>query len=90
MGPCPALEEKGDKFVCGLITNPMVYDMRVALLHGPQAASDAAAYLTGAGYGCDARHNGEPADPEFYSRVFWSQQETRRKRQKSKKIWGMP
>jgi hypothetical protein len=88
-GPCPALELSGEGYACGLITNPIAYDMKVVLLYGHEAASEAAAHLNGAGQGCDARFNGEPPNLEFYDRLLREDARRSRKTAKSKKIWGI-
>jgi hypothetical protein len=62
---CPALEPDGERFGCGLIAHPMAYAMRMTLLHGAETMAKAASYLVGAGRGCDAQLDGEPADEVF-------------------------
>jgi hypothetical protein len=59
---CPALEPDGERFNCGLVVHPMVYAMRQTLLHGAEVMSRTAAHLIGAGRGCDAQLEDEPAD----------------------------
>jgi hypothetical protein len=53
-GRCPALESLWPRYVCGLITNPGKYAPRIVMKHGAEAASAAAAFIIGAGSGCDA------------------------------------
>jgi hypothetical protein len=59
---CPALEQDGDRYVCGLMAHPMAYNIRMTLLHGVETMRATAAHLVGAGRGCDAQLDGEPAD----------------------------
>lgn len=56
---CPALEVKLPAFTCGLVENPQQYAPDVVAAHGKSVASKAAAYLIGAGLGCDALDRGE-------------------------------
>jgi hypothetical protein len=64
-GPCPALRWNGPDAVCGLAAAPRV----------PPDMREAARWLIGADTGCDARFNGEPADPAFYDRLkAWDRQ----------------
>lgn len=56
---CPALEMKLPAFTCGLVENPQQYAPDVVAAHGKSVASKAAAYLIGAGLGCDALDRGE-------------------------------
>lgn len=91
IGPCPALERDEDGFaVCGLVADPGKH----ALSHtiragGREKASAAAKILIGAGDGCDARFNGEPADPEFYIRMIKIAKTQRKAVTAAKKTWGM-
>lgn len=81
-GPCPALE--GDK--CGLMMNPRAYAPVRAALLGDKPLSDAAAHLIGAGKGCDAQADDEPAD-EAYSRRI-RQESNPRKTNAALRVWG--
>lgn len=63
IGPCPALEEMGDKRVCGLIVAPQRYQPVRARIRGATVLSQAAATLIGSGVGCDAAARGEVKDP---------------------------
>jgi hypothetical protein len=62
---CPALEPDGERYVCGLIENPMAYALRLTLLNGREVMSRTAAHLVGAGRGCDALLDGEEPDQAF-------------------------
>jgi hypothetical protein len=76
-GPCPALEGSFGNASCGLTQ------------HGPTKYREAAAHLIGAGQGCDARFNGEPADAAFYRRLEQHDRDTLAENQAAKKLWGM-
>jgi hypothetical protein len=84
---CPALEPQGERFVCGLIMNPMVYAMKLTLLRGAEAMSAAAAHLIGSGRGCDAQLDDEPGDEAWRAamRKLRNPKLTRR----ALKIWGL-
>jgi hypothetical protein len=84
---CPALEPDGDRYACGLIVHPMVYAMRQTLLHGVAAMSAAAGHLIGAGRGCDAQLDGEPADEAWRARMKAQRNPPLTK--SSLKIWGL-
>ena len=88
--PCPALERTPAGYTCGLIANPMTYARAIALEHGVEATSAAAAVLNGAGLGCDARLAGEQADPAFYRKAAQWDRERRREIIKAKRIWRIP
>ncbi len=88
MGPCPAIEHKDGKQLCGLMTNPAKYKPEITEAEAP-AYSEATRYLLAAGTGCTARFNGEPADRAFYSqleewdRMNWDDVVT------AQKLWGL-
>lgn len=84
---CPALEPDGERFVCGLVVNPMVYAIAQTLLHGKEVMSRSAAHLVGAGRGCDAQLDGEVADEAFRARMRAQRDPALTKR--SLKIWGL-
>lgn len=86
-GPCPALESDGDKRVCGLIAHPMAYAMALSLQNGVENMRNAAAHLVGAGRGCDAQLEGEPADEAFRASMFRERQP--RLTERSLKMWGI-
>src|SRR5215831_10585398 len=63
-GPCPALRKQGDNYHCDIVANPRAYS------EGPaDKLRDAARIIIGAGAGCDALFNGEPADRAFYRKI---------------------
>lgn len=64
-GPCPYLEQDGEKFVCGLVVNPTKHAPSVARKVGVATASAHAAALVGSGIGCDAQLMGEPENKAF-------------------------
>jgi len=64
-GPCPALEDAGPMFGCGLVAHPERYAPVLAARHGREALQQAAAYLVGVGSGCDARLASEPENLAF-------------------------
>lgn len=89
-GPCPALvDEKDGKYHCGVAANPMKYTIRRTLQHGVEEMKAAAMLLIGAGTGCDARFNGEPADEAFYKTLERHDHEHRSEVRAAKKMWGM-
>lgn len=49
-GPCPALKQQGDKFVCGVVLRPKDY---IASDKSVTALRDAVGLLIGTGAGCD-------------------------------------
>ena len=84
---CPALEPDGERFACGLMSNPMVYAMRLTLLHGKEVMSRTAAHLIGAGRGCDAQLDGEPADEVW--RAAMRSLRNERLTDNCLKVWGL-
>ena len=84
---CPALEQDGARAICGLVVHPMVYAMARTLLHGKDVMSAAAAFLVGAGVGCDALLEGEPADEKF--RKALKSQRDDALVDSSLKVWGL-
>lgn len=66
-GPCPALERTADRYVCGLIANPLAYvpDGNDATADVLSAAATTAICI---GIGCDARHTGDPEFPAEFTR----------------------
>src|SRR5262249_25145409 len=54
-GPCPALIEEGDRFLCGLMTRPQDYAPVRTRIEGAERMRQAAKLLIGAGQGCCAR-----------------------------------
>jgi hypothetical protein len=84
---CPALEPDGERFTCGLIKNPMAYALRQTLLHGAETMAKAASYLIGAGRGCDAQLEGEPADEAW--RANMRKERNRALTDRCLKVWGL-
>ena len=89
LGPCPALVE-GEQSGCGVILDPAKYAPALTFVHGRKAMSDAAALLNGAGTGCDARFNGEPADEKFYAKLLEDDRKNRRRFVAARRLWGGP
>jgi len=77
-GPCPALEGSFGNASCGLTQ------------HGPTKYRAAAGLLIGAGTGCDARFNGEPAHAAFYDALRRWDEEHASELRDARKLWGMP
>lgn len=87
-GTCPALEETADgSSVCGLIAHPEVYRMVRTLQMGPEAMAEAASFLIGSGFGCDARVASEPVNHE-YERML-NEQRNPAKARHCLRIWGL-
>lgn len=85
---CPALEQEvSGRFTCGLIAHPMVYAIRLTLLHGADRMAAAAAFLVGAGHGCDAQLEGERANEQFRA-AMWKRRNPRLAA-KHAKLWGV-
>lgn len=64
-GPCPALEDVGARYVCGLVEHSRRYAPVRAALVGPKALTAAAQHLIGVGVGCDTQDDDEPDNPEY-------------------------
>ena len=64
-GRCPALEQDGDLFSCGLVTSPQKYVPQSALPIEFSALSKAAKVFIDAGGGCDAIFTGERVNPAY-------------------------
>jgi hypothetical protein len=86
---CPALEpELGtDRWVCGLMAHPMAYAMRMTLLHGVETMRQTASHLIGAGRGCDAQLDDEPADEAFRASMWAMRNPALTDR--CLKVWGL-
>jgi hypothetical protein len=69
-GPCPALEERDGKYQCGLVVNISHWAPFMVARHGAAQLADGAAALIGAGFGCDAKVDGEAADSEARARML--------------------
>ena len=68
-GPCPALVENEAGLACGVVAHPMNYARVRTLTHGVEEMRRAALLLIGAGDGCDAVANGEPANEAFRQKL---------------------
>lgn len=89
-GPCPALQAgEGHALVCGLVVDPMRYALRQSLLKGSDAMSEAAAFLIGAGHGCDAQTADEPRDVAFSNRLRAHGERTRAAARVHAATWGV-
>ena len=89
-GPCPALVKNADQtFGCGLVADPMRYAMKQTIIHGVEKMREAALHLIGAGTGCDARFNGEPADQEFYKKLEEHDRRTQSQWREARRLWRM-
>jgi hypothetical protein len=83
-GPCPALRKQGDNYHCDIVANPRAYS------EGPaDKLRDAARIIIGAGAGCEARFNGEPADRAFYRKIEQWDREHAAEIAAARKIWGI-
>ena len=89
-GPCPALRRRGDEHACGLAVDPGLFVPALAREHGTDALAEAAAYLIGAGDGCDARFNGEPRDETFAARLDAQDALNADRIAAARKLWRMP
>lgn len=70
-GSCPALEKAdGDKWACGLVVHPERYAPVQTMIVGRSALGNAASVLVGAGIGCDAQLDDEPADMAFRAKMI--------------------
>ncbi len=89
-GPCPALQSGEDaKLVCGLIANPMRYDPIGTMRSGAAAMSEAAAFLSGSGEGCDAQLDDEPDNPAFSDKIRRAARNHRAKANAAAAKWGI-
>ncbi len=69
--PCPALRAQGEGFGCGLVAAPRLYDPVRTAIYGARRMREAAAFLIGAGRGCDAvLADGEVHDPDIAARMI--------------------
>ena len=69
-GPCPALEDVGDRFSCGLVNHPERYAPFRSAAMGRNALSRAATLMIGVGVGCDGQlESEEGSNPEYRARL---------------------
>lgn len=87
-GPCPALEDLGDKYVCGLVTNPEMYSPVRTMIAGKTTISEAALFLIGSGVGCDGQEPGEPDNPEYRAKLM-RMSDKRKKTANALRVWGL-
>ena len=64
-GPCPAIQKKENKFMCGLMMQPENYVPDLVMANGKEVIAKAIGILVGAGIGCDSLLVGEKADDRF-------------------------
>ncbi len=88
-GPCPALRWHDGKSSCGLVVDPAAYRPDAASAHTTGAMGRAAALMIGAGDGCDARFNGEPADPGAYARWVAQDHKNELALARARGMWGL-
>lgn len=62
---CPALEQDGERYLCGLVASPGRYQPIRTALAGVKKMRDAALVLIGHGTGCDAVFAGEIANEAY-------------------------
>lgn len=88
--PCPALRKAQDgTSACGLVVEPEAYAPVLAFLNGRESLSRAAAFLIGAGLGCDWSRAHEPRD-EAFTRFEWQYAKDHRQEAKwAIKMWGI-
>jgi Fe-S-cluster-containing hydrogenase component 2 len=90
IGPCPAIELDGEKVTCGLVANPIAYNMAAVLKFGHTEVSAAAAILVGANQGCDTQAHDEIVDPAAVHRLRTSAMGLKREIiSRAKTIWGI-
>jgi len=76
--------KQGDNYHCDIVANPRAYS------EGPaDKLRDAARIIIGAGAGCDARFNGEPADRAYYRKIEQWDREHAAEIAAARKIWGI-
>jgi hypothetical protein len=83
-GPCPALTAENR---CGMVEEPLKWRRAQTWKHGEEKMRGAALLLVGAGNGCDALFNGEPADEAFRLKLRQTERETRAQTGKARKLW---
>lgn len=70
VGPCPALETSAGGWGCGLVLRPMRYAPAITAVAGVDRTARAAAFLIGAGKGCDALGHDEPPNDEWRAQII--------------------
>lgn len=90
-GRCPALEDHGERFACGLVVDPAKYSPVRAAMVGEALLREAAQHFTGTGLGCDAHVAGEPYDHAFRARITAHDRALPRYKARAyKAAWGIP
>ena len=89
-GPCPALQGSPGAAMCGMVADPGRFMPVRTEAVGAQGMSDAALVVIGAGYGCDARINGEPINQKFYDQCDALDLQNARVMRIARRYWGMP
>ena len=86
-GPCPALEWEGEDSRCGLMANPLRYAHPNAPGRAhPDHLVQGAAFVIGAGTGCDAPAEGEVAPPA-YRRKLRQRDHSKQQALALRKLW---
>lgn len=91
-GTCPALEDAGDRYVCGLVVNPQKYNPFRTAAVGRERMSQAAAVLVGsdAMVGCDCAEVGDVANEAYRTRDNTHRRYRNRSQfRKAQKTWGV-
>lgn len=90
-GSCPALEMRlpsfGPSFGCGLVDHPERYAPGIVAASGKDTASRAAAYLIGAGRGCDALLRGERPDHAWRARAMQAAADDQEASKRAAMVW---
>jgi hypothetical protein len=90
-GPCPALTQtSATTYGCGLVLDPRKYVPARAVSKGVAALRQAAAFLIGAGNGCDAGSSGEWRDKAYAAALEarGRSAENMKARRRAKLLWG--
>lgn len=89
-GPCPALEDVGDRFSCGLVNHPEQYAPFRSAAMGRNALSRAATLMIGVGVGCDGQlESEEGSNPEYRARLESLKPGIKRKVAQALHVWGV-
>ena len=92
LGPCPALTQTSSTtYGCGLMLDPRKYVPARAVSKGVAALRQAAAFLIGAGNGCDAGLTGEWRDKAYDAALEarGRSAENVKARRRAKVLWGV-
>lgn len=77
VGPCPALEDIGDRYACGLVRSPLKYVPKHALVKDAPTLTMAAELCIGVRLGCDSQVPGEANNPLYSAALRHVQDRTR-------------